>query len=980
MSNLIGKIASICIPRRFQSIKIEKDLKSRVEAYDKIIDTFFDDKNVKAMGHFEAGQRFEAFLNKVTTMKLELDDNKIPNVKQLQDLHRLVEHDLKVMVKKPGLFSRHFYIGTEFVKNHPVATKTLDKMLKSNETLNVDYALYANSAKKIYSYLREDSEGVGIRNNIRVAVLGKGKIEKKLIKMQNKYYNIYNKAKDRKGKSITFNGETGPRAAESYRINEGGDYKKSLEYFTLEGEAKVYGDFMTLVTMETNNFNKAMKSDDFSPLTKKAAWTWREEILNKSNHDTTQAFKEFLNILNNLNSETQALPEFKQVHSFISSQIKQFEGYQKSHKGLFPVMTLNVFPALDSALSKIVTPKKGAGFSEGAKEILSLKDVLQTNIYTNQKLGDSSVPAAAELSYNYIALLDSYSKTAAKLRHSLTNTGAMLDIMNFVTNTRNRGMSQRNNSKKASDYDEVLNAMQNYMANTYMYQMGLKDINPQTGTPTIHSKITRMLTSAQFFSKLGFNVRSAARNAGQAMFHYIHFGFFGIQNIKKELERDPKLQQRLDIGLKESGLEMGFMGETTNIREVYGQLTPDRVWNPEKGRNELNLSFDTLDKLDNLINRASKFSGKGMQWVENNWNRNTAYKYGFIKGWMVDNALEPQLRKIYEHKLIREYDGTRDEGRAYVKSLHNQESFHPFLSKHSKDYISYFDQQFDTFRQKRAQNAARDIVRLIHFDYSGIQKAPIFRTKTGALAGQFQHYGWSLFVLQKKWLGEGLKDVKEGHITGEKANRMHRLFFTYTMINGILSPLLNVDLGNLIQNDTMDRLNKWWTFWGSDDDEEREQAFFNKGPVAGSLGPTVSTAIDIKELVDDVFDTGDLFNWYDNLDDDDFLSYITGREYAAKVDDDISTFGRIANIFNIQMGRIINGTGPRAFASRNTIGTALTSELGLYSTKSTKKIQEAVPALDTRSWFGQAEDSQPMDFNKEVMKSLQYMQKTSSKR
>ena len=228
MSNLIGKIASICIPRRFQSIKIEKDLKSRGKAYEKIIDRFFDNKNVKAMGHFEAGQRFEAFLNKVTTMKLELDDNKIPNVKQLQDLHRLVEHDLKVMVKKPGLFSRHFYIGTEFVKNHPVATKTLDKMLKSNETLNVDYALYANSAKKIYSYLREDSEGVGIRNNIRVAVLGKGKIEKKLIKMQNKYYNIYNKAKDRKGKSITFNGETGPRAAESYRINEGGDYKKSL--------------------------------------------------------------------------------------------------------------------------------------------------------------------------------------------------------------------------------------------------------------------------------------------------------------------------------------------------------------------------------------------------------------------------------------------------------------------------------------------------------------------------------------------------------------------------------------------------------------------------------------------------------------------------------------------------------------------------------------------------------------------------------
>ena len=370
---------------------------------------------------------------------------------------------------------------------------------------------------------------------------------------------------------------------------------------------------------------------------------------NKSYEYSINSWKNFINILEGLGARDKETPEYKQLLSFSKEQLKTFETYSKSETGLFPIATLDIMPTLEANLVKILSPRKGSNdFADGAKSIVALKDVIQSNIYKKHNLGNEAVVKdSGDMNYNYLGLLDSYVNSTTKLEHSLTNTGAMLNVMKFVTDTKNRG--KMSGDGKATSFDQVNAGLQDYMQNTYLYQMGIKDLNAVTGEPTIYAKMARMATSVQFFSKLGYNIRSAARNSAQALFHYIHFGVAGVNRLNKELKQDKDLQTRVNMGLEKSGLKMEF-GETANIREVYGQLTPERVLDPTTGTYKAKVDFSMLDKLDSLIDAASTKSGVFMRKIENELNRGWAYKLGYVNAWKTDRAMGPRLQKQFEYK------------------------------------------------------------------------------------------------------------------------------------------------------------------------------------------------------------------------------------------------------------------------------------------------------------------------------------------
>ena len=58
--------------------------------------------------------------------------------------------------------------------------------------------------------------------------------------------------------------------------------------------------------------------------------------------------------------------------------------------------------------------------------------------------------------------------------------------------------------------------------------------------------LARGITSWQFISKLGLNLRSAARNATQSLQNYVYFGFKGWHNANKYLQ-DKKSNMLLQI-------------------------------------------------------------------------------------------------------------------------------------------------------------------------------------------------------------------------------------------------------------------------------------------------------------------------------------------------------------------------------------------------------------------------------------------------
>ena len=56
--------------------------------------------------------------------------------------------------------------------------------------------------------------------------------------------------------------------------------------------------------------------------------------------------------------------------------------------------------------------------------------------------------------------------------------------------------------------------------------------------------------------------------------------------------------------------------------------------------------------------------------------------------------------------------------------------------------------------------------------------------------------------------------------------------------------------------------------------------------------------------------------------------------------------------------------------SRNPFGTLLTSELGLYPSDYTKHVRESVPLLNPKTWNSRTEAPKTMDFDSNVMQSL----------
>lgn len=107
----------------------------------------------------------------------------------------------------------------------------------------------------------------------------------------------------------------------------------------------------------------------------------------------------------------------------------------------------------------------------------------------------------------------------------------------------------------------------------------------------------------------------------------------------------------------------------------------------------------------------------------------------------------------------------------------------------------------------------------MHYDYSVYAKPQALRTSVGAVLGQFQTYSINFFEYQRKILAEGGRDVISGDLTGDSAMRAYRLGMLYTLVQGLITPLTNTDLGSLIQNDTLDKIEGMYWYFMADPKE-----------------------------------------------------------------------------------------------------------------------------------------------------------------
>ena len=156
---------------------------------------------------------------------------------------------------------------------------------------------------------------------------------------------------------------------------------------------------------------------------------------------------------------------------------------------------------------------------------------------------------------------------------------------------------------------------------------------------------------------------------------------------------------------------------------------------------------------------------------------------------------------------------------------------------------------------------------------------------------------------------------------------MYRLGLVYGSINAIISPLMGQDVGNLIQHDTLDRLEKGMTLLTSDDEQERLEATYGDG-IFSVLGPTASSIHDVIMLV----------NLYDKLGlPEDTIKMLLGYEEDPMMDNDRGRY--ILRNLNLQADRLWNQTGPKLLSGQG-LGAGVDSELGLYRSKEVKEARK----------------------------------------
>jgi hypothetical protein len=406
------------------------------------------------------------------------------------------------------------------------------------------------------------------------------------------------------------------------------------------------------------------------------------------------------------------------------------------------------------------------------------------------------------------------------------------------------------------------------------------------------------------------------------------------------MAKNSDMKTRMDEGLSNNGILF------PEIREIYFEdFAPKVEYSESEGtyREKLDLSMaDTIAK--NIAFIAEK-AGKPMQWVENNINRRFTFQLGYGKHWQLDDARIGGLYRRYDRTLKRK-------GLDVQKLKDTKDTI--FAKNDSNEY----EVGFENFRRQRAEKAGNSAVRDLHFDYSMTAKPGVLQTKTGSILGQFQHYGVNFFNLQRKIVRDGVDDIATSEWGGDGAWRMYRLGLLYTAVAGLFSPMLNADVGNLVQNDTYERLKSYHDAVQNDDEEAKKRAFFGKGPALGTLGGP---------FIGDIVTIGNLSGLYE-MDEDSWGAYLAGYQDMADKSGNEKT-KELVRVLNTQAARTIYSTYPK-WRSGSQIGTLLQGELGLFATEEVRDKRKAL-GLDTGK--KQTQRPAPRTSNEAVLRSLELL-------
>jgi hypothetical protein len=789
-------------------------------------------------------------------------------IEHLQKIDKVITRHKKNLTRERSNFVQSILLPQDRAKDWALVEKFNEGIFESVNKHTGDTQANAASYRNFWKYIATGAAKLGATS--KTNPLGKIYKTKALNKVVSKMFSEYDTAQA--------NGDIN-LARELYE----GNRRKNIigiKDVMEKGQGKIFKEVYDLVIQPRINtgtkrgYKEFAKQNGYSEAAINAAEVWHTELHPRGIKQIANGIRSFEGSIKNkrhlfgdLKDKNGNLLYDATLNNFKKIMQKYNEG-QVQREGFYPILSMEVLPSLAESSRLIFHPEKSKNDLHGIKDLKKgasilekILGVFEENLNLHTQLRERKIDNS-RASANIFYTLDAYSKNASRFNMVSSNSANYLKIMESLHKFEGTAMENK------------MHEMERFIDHQYSIISGTR-----AGDNKALNDITRAITSWQFFSKLGLNFRSWARNATQSLLNYVHFG--GIQIAKSwSIMKDPKMKSRINSGLLDNGIMFA------DLKESYmTNMISTSNYNPKKGVMETKLDDSYLHRFADSIDRMAELTGQGMQIIENKVNRKMTYSIAYSLGWnnmknnntyhesLFRNQLDIQLKKegmkYPERKRLKDNDyKDLEEGRTHTRFKENDSTHMEFL--------------YENYLRKKANNAGVWATRELHYDYSATGKSQFLTSKPGAIMFQFQHYSMNYFNYQRKIARNYMEDLSSGLWNTPEGGRAFRI----AMLYGVLIPLFEVGVpggarfSNLVQNDTAERINQLAEaiLDGQEGDYEGRvgkgsQDFYGKGPVVGLLGGP---------MIGDLVTINNLANLYD-LDEDGWTAMLTGyQDYSDK--------------------------------------------------------------------------------------------------
>ncbi|QDP60841.1 MAG: hypothetical protein Tp152DCM46671_23 [Prokaryotic dsDNA virus sp.] len=809
---------------------------------------------------------------------------------------RKFKQELKYMLKQirkdkvAGGFASNLYTTSGVVRRNPLLGELYDNYLHINHEYKGRQIIQEQDFLKVMGHLKDEATITGMLG-------GSGTFKKATKRARDLESNIEKLLIDSK------NNVPGADVKLSKAMGK-------LDRFLAKGEGKIFKDFVELVESPTKGLRSIPEVQDIikdrlgKGLTDKNIKDIKTAIINSG-------------ITKSANMQNALSKYVETMHSQYNTLVNGVTAYIKGQQEAMIAKGVTDVKALEEVRMKLLDkflPDEKAGYYPHFRYDLNslFLDGLMPRL---QKLSESTTigkeggidAAINDLNVYVSSRTKKRTKNLDSKMYSMNFPVVMKRYMdeinrfNYVAHTQMNTMKTlreaRNAFAKGKDLEGYGAQLVEMIKDLNQSQMGTKEIQSD-----FFRNASRAILNMEFTSKLGFNVRSAARNATQGLLNFVEFGTFHMRK-SREFYRNEEMSRLVDKAMDESGIRFTEMTpellETTGGKGVFNERVKFDSGGEIIFKNPSKMSqfADFTGKIAGLSGKATMIPKLNMMNIENA-NRKMTYRFAFSKMYMQLNTSSG-----FRRMMMDKFQKTR-----------------------KRDMT---DAEFNAELFKRSRNYAERMTTLLHFDYSTVSKSKIMRSPIGRFMFQFQHYSHKFAEYNFRIL----RNAKHGLMAGEigwngEMGKAYRMGIAYAMVPALLSAFTKNDWFRMIQHDTAQRIGQWWTFF-TGDEEEFEKATYGRGAIGGMIGfPVLSDALALAELTE---------LW--DLSDADWLRFAIGYNDMAGVSGD-QKIAKLASIANIQAGRILYHTGP--IALRGGIGTALQHEMGIYPTARAKDMQENV--------------------------------------